>query len=50
MRILVVDDNPDVATMLAELLKLDGHEEVTIAERNSVQQDSPNEIGRAIAA
>ena len=35
MRILVVDDNPDVATMLAELLKLDGHEEVTIAERGS---------------
>lgn len=31
MRILVVDDNVDVATMLAELLMLDGHEEVTIA-------------------
>jgi CheY-like chemotaxis protein len=31
MRILVIDDNVDVATMLAELLKLDGHEEVAIA-------------------
>lgn len=31
MRILVIDDNVDVATMLAELLKLDGHEEVSIA-------------------
>ena len=31
MRILVVDDNCDVATMLAELLKLDGHEDVAIA-------------------
>jgi CheY-like chemotaxis protein len=26
VRILVVDDNPDVALMLAELLKLDGHD------------------------
>jgi CheY-like chemotaxis protein len=31
MRILVVDDNPDVATMLAELLQIDGHEDVAIA-------------------
>ena len=31
MRILVVDDNCDVATMLAELLKLDGHEDVAVA-------------------
>ena len=31
MRILVVDDNVDVATMLAELLTLDGHEDVAIA-------------------
>jgi CheY-like chemotaxis protein len=31
MRILVVDDNPDVATMLAELLQIDGHEDVAVA-------------------
>jgi CheY-like chemotaxis protein len=31
MRIIVVDDNYDVATMLAELLTLEGHEEVTTA-------------------
>ena len=31
MRILVVDDNRDVATMLAELLQIDGHEDVAIA-------------------
>lgn len=31
MRILVVDDNPDVAAMLAELLQIDGHEDVAIA-------------------
>lgn len=32
MRILVVDDNVDVATMLAELLKLDGYDDVAIAQ------------------
>jgi len=32
MRILVVDDNADVATMLAELLKLDGYENVATAQ------------------
>jgi len=32
MRILVVDDNRDVATMLAELLKLDGYDDVAIAQ------------------
>jgi CheY-like chemotaxis protein len=31
MRILVVDDNPDIATMLAELLQIDGHEDVAVA-------------------
>ena len=31
MRILVVDDNRDVATMLAELLQIDGHDDVAIA-------------------
>jgi CheY-like chemotaxis protein len=31
MRILVVDDNPDVAMSLAELLKIDGWDDVAVA-------------------
>ncbi|MEP7062022.1 MAG: response regulator [Betaproteobacteria bacterium] len=30
MRILVVDDNPDVANSLAELLRIDGNDEVRV--------------------
>jgi CheY-like chemotaxis protein len=31
MRILVVDDNPDVANSLAELLRIDGNDDVSVA-------------------